>query len=346
MFTSFSSPVCEHLGAVCLKPNHQANVQFLHSYIQRLDNVCYLATRDCTLTSIGLDQSIADVILCPHFHGALFSADQECSPHVPALEAGYLPAQINSGNYFHLLLETGFSLFLAKDVGLDIPLILDTQHSNNSLLKELIALFCPARDIVLVDNALHIGKLLAPNFFIINHDTMDSYQNTETWRHAGYSADYFIGLAGLLKLNLQDSHCNNVILVDRLDAKFRKDIRHCLRSSFLGYDNVVAPDTLFGLSLAAQASYFYNAAAIIAIHGASLANLMFCRPGTLVIEILVDSYSPGQFAAISDICKLRYTPIIASAEPTTTVLPPIQQSPDITEDHIAIVKDVLSHLFP
>jgi capsular polysaccharide biosynthesis protein len=49
---------------------------------------------------------------------------------------------------------------------------------------------------------------------------------------------------------------------------------------------------MYGLSIFEQAQIFFNATAVIAIHGASLANLIFCKPNVSVFEILVDPQVP------------------------------------------------------
>ncbi len=41
-----------------------------------------------------------------------------------------------------------------------------------------------------------------------------------------------------------------------------------------------------GLSITEQANIFYHADVVVAVHGAALANLAFCRPGTKIFEIL------------------------------------------------------------
>ncbi|CAB5241153.1 unannotated protein [freshwater metagenome] len=63
---------------------------------------------------------------------------------------------------------------------------------------------------------------------------------------------------------------------------------------------------LDGLSLREQISLFRNAEIIIAQHGASLANLVFCTPGTLVIEIGPNLNPNYIFKKLAKIFKLCY----------------------------------------
>ena len=53
-----------------------------------------------------------------------------------------------------------------------------------------------------------------------------------------------------------------------------------------------------GRSAGEQASLFWNAEAIVGMHGAALTNLIFARPGTKVVELFPsDFHEPGMFAA-------------------------------------------------
>jgi capsular polysaccharide biosynthesis protein len=55
-----------------------------------------------------------------------------------------------------------------------------------------------------------------------------------------------------------------------------------------------------GLSAAEQITLFRGAAFVIAPHGADLSNLLFCAPGTRVIELSPDVHFRYFFAQVSD----------------------------------------------
>lgn len=61
------------------------------------------------------------------------------------------------------------------------------------------------------------------------------------------------------------------------------------------------------LSLSEQAELFYSASAIVAPHGAALANLVFCQEGTKVIELFPGSYIYNYYWLISNKLKLDYS---------------------------------------
>ncbi|MFO0017578.1 MAG: glycosyltransferase 61 family protein [Synechococcaceae cyanobacterium] len=68
------------------------------------------------------------------------------------------------------------------------------------------------------------------------------------------------------------------------------------------------------LSLAQQVRLFSQAAWVIAPHGAALANLAFCSPGTLVVELFTSGFQPGMYASLSQRIGARYHALTTPAE--------------------------------
>lgn len=60
-----------------------------------------------------------------------------------------------------------------------------------------------------------------------------------------------------------------------------------------------------------QAKLFSESTHVVGIHGAALANLVFCAPGTHVIEIFPKDYGTRAFVWISDVYDLNYAPLIS-----------------------------------
>lgn len=71
---------------------------------------------------------------------------------------------------------------------------------------------------------------------------------------------------------------------------------------------VVAPERL---DFEAQIRLFHDAAVIVAPHGAGLANLAWCRPGTRVLEIFSARHFNDCYARLSSTLGLSYTPVWA-----------------------------------
>lgn len=70
------------------------------------------------------------------------------------------------------------------------------------------------------------------------------------------------------------------------------------------------------LTWSEQIAVFRHAKVIVSAHGAALANLVFCAPGTKVIELFHRSYMNGYYWRLASIKNLEYRPIVvAGAEP-------------------------------
>jgi len=64
-------------------------------------------------------------------------------------------------------------------------------------------------------------------------------------------------------------------------------------------------------SLREQISLFHEAEAVVAPHGAALANLIWCRPGSLVIELANKGYYPPFYRNLAESCGLRHEALLA-----------------------------------
>jgi capsular polysaccharide biosynthesis protein len=69
---------------------------------------------------------------------------------------------------------------------------------------------------------------------------------------------------------------------------------------------------LTNLTFLQQISAFRNARIVLGPHGAGLTNLTFCRPGTVCIELLSQSYVSDLYAVVANIVGIDHRYIIAS----------------------------------
>lgn len=100
------------------------------------------------------------------------------------------------------------------------------------------------------------------------------------------------------------------LYLDRQGAKLRQIIDgEAVRSTLasLGYSPFIA----HGGNFTDQVSRFDAATHVVAVHGAGLTNLMFCRPGTKVLEIFPSNFVKSTFFALSKRLNLDYHYIIA-----------------------------------
>jgi capsular polysaccharide biosynthesis protein len=67
------------------------------------------------------------------------------------------------------------------------------------------------------------------------------------------------------------------------------------------------------LSLPDQIRLFRGAEAVVAPHGAGLTNLGFCRPGCVVLEVLMDAYVNWCFRHLAAVMQLNYDCVLGRA---------------------------------
>jgi Glycosyltransferase 61 len=66
---------------------------------------------------------------------------------------------------------------------------------------------------------------------------------------------------------------------------------------------VIEPETM---SYATQIATFADAAVVVGMHGAGLTNMMFCRPGTLLVEAQPAAYASSFFLRLSALFGMRH----------------------------------------
>ena len=62
----------------------------------------------------------------------------------------------------------------------------------------------------------------------------------------------------------------------------------------------------------AQIEAFRSASVVVTVHGAALTNLLFCRPGTLVVELFPSNHIKSPYCWLAMRLGLRYRPVIGS----------------------------------
>jgi len=75
---------------------------------------------------------------------------------------------------------------------------------------------------------------------------------------------------------------------------------------------------LTGRTVAEQAALFRGAEIIVAAHGAALANLVFCAPGTTLVELHYPRYTLGLYWRLARRLGLRYAAVQGLAVPAET----------------------------
>ncbi len=100
--------------------------------------------------------------------------------------------------------------------------------------------------------------------------------------------------------------------------------------------------SMSGLSIAEQARLAAESAVIVAPHGAALANLVFCSPGTQVVELLPRLWPSPLYGMIAQSCDLRHL-FVLGVEPSIPALR-IRQSSAATEVSLPRLTQALRRL--
>lgn len=109
------------------------------------------------------------------------------------------------------------------------------------------------------------------------------------------------------------------IYISRANTKMRKVINEdklICQLKQLGFETLHCEH----LSLPEQAMFFHNAEFVIGAHGAGLANLVFCKPKTKVLELNHSEFDQGitSYAALAELFSLEYQQQISRAEQSQT----------------------------
>jgi len=196
-----------------------------------------------------------------------------------------------SGNYYHWLLET-----------------LPNLKALAPHLSTLDGIFVPKLRRFHVDSlaacGVNPGKLLeitCRDFFACEHLLVQSFSSA--WALQSW-------VPGWLKQSLVTAAAPGTgkkLYLSRSDASWRKvsnepAVTRLLESA--GYESLV----LSSLTCTEQANLFGSAVSIISAHGAGLANLVFCRPGTRVLEIFPTRWTSLCYLQLSQLvgCDYRY----------------------------------------
>ena len=97
------------------------------------------------------------------------------------------------------------------------------------------------------------------------------------------------------------------------------------------------------MSVKDQASAFAHAELIVAPHGGALTNLIFCRPGTKVVELLSTSYPNPCYKNLCGVAKLPYIGIIGNSQKSETTND-LSDSSGAIETRLEDIKKALDQL--
>jgi len=131
-----------------------------------------------------------------------------------------------------------------------------------------------------------------------------------TTRHPAHWASPWAIEAVRARFDLVPRRPARRLLVSRRDSPWRRFVNEAQLADFLqplGFE-VIVPGSL---SFAEQIAAFRDATHIVAPHGAGLANILWCAPGTHVLEVFHPHYGTWAYGMIKDALGLDYATLVA-----------------------------------
>lgn len=220
----------------------------------------------------------------------------------------FLLASTIYDNYFHWLIECLPKVALWRQTGdhralLCPPMDLPFQRSSLELAGVPPERIVEVRHHVRVEGELLFSDRIRPGYDRVSRSIIPFFTDLRTRvpNQGGAKRRLFVSRSGARVRRLS----NEAEIIAALNP--------------LGFELVRAED----LSFADQMVLYASAEMIVAPHGAGLANIAICRPGTIVVELTHDHFEqPGggtAYAALADFGALRYGLVVGAADTTREV---------------------------
>jgi len=210
----------------------------------------------------------------------------------------FLSIKWGKNNYFHWMFDIVTRIYLLRLSNLEIEKIVVNQCHKKFQLETLESLGISQAKIIESENYPYIKaqKLLVPSF---------SYSDGKYLRIPKWGCNFLRNSFLPEETKEKIYHQTKRIYLSRKKASRRQVINEdkvisCLEKC--GFESI----TLESISVAQQAVLFAGAKFVIAPHGAGLTNLVFCNPGTKVIEIFAPDYLVKYYWIVSNVCGLEH----------------------------------------
>ncbi|MGD1803881.1 glycosyltransferase 61 family protein [Dapis sp. BLCC M126] len=210
----------------------------------------------------------------------------------------FLSIKWGKNNYFHWMFDIITRIYLLRLSNLKIDKIVVNECNEKFQLETLESLGISQDKIIESENYPYIKaeQLLVPSF---------SYSDGKYLRIPKWGCDFLRNSFLPEETKEKIYHQTKRIYLSRKQASRRKVINEEKVINFLekfGFESIA----LGSISVAEQAVLLASAKFVIAPHGAALTNLVFCNPGTKVIEIFAPDYLVKYYWIVSNVCGLEY----------------------------------------
>ncbi len=215
--------------------------------------------------------------------------------HEQYVEEAFLLGSGLYSNYFNWILRYGSRIQMARLFDRRVKILVPDR--NIKYVDETLA--CHGLDtdrlVSVIDN-VKVGRL-----HLISPTAIGRYDLSPMIR--------FNMVRDLRRLS-RDSGTRSKLFIPRNNVKIRNLIN---QSELFGALNTLGFDQFdnSGNTVADQIAAFASADVVVSPHGAGLSNIAYCRPGTIVVELIPQGYDQGvtSYRSLSDLFDLRYVPI-------------------------------------
>lgn len=200
-------------------------------------------------------------------------------------------------NYYHWLLEAIARIHLLQKTGIKIDKYIVNHRSLPFQLKILAACGIPKEKIIQPYEFFHLQarKLIVPSYVNMPNAWSCKYVRNQLLPHMSSRKP-----RGYEQIYIRRKTYRKVINEDEIVGLLEKYGFKCVE--------------LESMPLKKQIRLFNSAKIIVAPHGAGLANLVFCKPRTKVIELFTPSFMEPHYWLISRLLKLNYRMIVGNRE--------------------------------
>lgn len=209
------------------------------------------------------------------------------------------------GNYYHWLLDSLPRLHLVKEAGLwnkiDYFVIYSREH--HFVVETLLALGIRSSQIIDVHSTTH----LRAQQLVVTSPVRGTGRHAPTWPGKFLKESFLPMVTG----SAQPTGFSPFVYVSRRDASFRR-VRNEEAVEALLAEYGFESYALAELSFREKVALFAGAHAVVGPVGAGMANILFCEPGTPMIEFLPHNFVVAEYLDLTARLGMPHYPLISA----------------------------------
>jgi capsular polysaccharide biosynthesis protein len=232
-------------------------------------------------------------------------------------------------NYFHWMFDVLPRIELLRRSGIQIDRFAMNRQWILPFQEETLSVLGISRDkLIDIRSDLQARMLVVPS--LITRYILKSHSYVRPRIIPGWTCDFL--RKEFLRTSNNDSPVQSeYIYISRENSIYRKVLNEeeiINQLAAFGFSKV----TLESMTVAEQVKLFSCAKVIVAPHGAGLANVVFCKPGTKIIELFSNKYMPAYYWMISNHVHLDYYYLVSKVEKSSLA------SSDFTVDIVQLLE--------